>query len=288
MNLRSLAALLGLGLLASGCNRFYYHPTRKIHGDAAQAGYAFAEHYFPSASGNTLHGRFFPRKAGTPRKGLWVAFHGNSRNITGTWSIFAWVTAAGWDYFVFDYSGYGRSGGRATRENLFLDGIAALEFAATAFPPSGGKLVLAGESLGGAVLLGSAAAWPGRRQAALIFVDCTFPSYEKVARATLAARWYAWPFQWLGPLITHDAHAPERGLPDLAGIPLLISHCREDETVPFPMGEALHAAAAHPKWFWPMEGCGHTRGFSARYPENRARLLRLADSLTAAPAVSGF
>lgn len=271
-----------LALLLAGCNRVYYQPSRGVHGDAAKAGYRYSEHYFLSGSGNSLHGRFFPRREGTTPKGLWIFFHGNARNISGSYSLYAWVTAEGWDYFVFDYSGYGQSKGEAGRVAAFEDGLAALRMAARNFPREpGGKLVLAGESLGGAILLGSLAEWDDRALASLVFVDGAFPSYRKVARAVMADRFYAWPFQFLGPLLVGDAHAPERGLARLAGIPLLVAHCREDEEVPFRMGEALHAAAPGPKWFWPLEGCGHTQGFSERFPENRRRLMAFVDSVPA-------
>lgn len=282
---RRALLLAGACLVAAACNRVYYQPSRKSHGDAASAGHAFSDHFFLSSSGNRLHGRLFPRQAGTGRKGVWVFFHGSGRNLSGSYSMYAWVTGHGWDYFVFDYSGYGLSTGDAGREAIFRDGVTALELAATAFPREGGKLILSGESLGGAVLLGSAAAWEGRRQASLIFVDCTFPSYRKVARAVMAARFYAWPFQFLGPLLVSDAHAPERGLDSLEGIPLLVTHCREDAKIPFRMGAALYAAAPEPKRFWPLEECRHTQGFTDRYPANRQRLLAFVDSLP--PAAGG-
>lgn len=281
MRRKGRALLLAGALLAAACNRVYYQPSRKSHGDAAAAGHAYSEHIFLSGSGNRLHGRLFPRRSGSPAKGLWVFFHGSGRNLSGSYSMYAWVTEHGWDYFVFDYSGYGRSTGKAGREAIFRDGISALELAATSLPGDGGKLVLSGESLGGAVLLGSAAAWEGRRRASVIFVDCSFPSYRKVARAVMDARFYAWPFQHLGPLLVSDAHSPERGLDSLKGIPLLVTHCREDDKIPFAMGEALYAAAPDPKTFWPLEDCGHTRGFTDAFPRNRERLLAFIDSLPA-------
>lgn len=273
------ALALAVALLATSCNRVYYQPSRGSHGDAAAAGHAFSDHYFLSGSGNRLHGRLFPRRPGSEAKGLWVFFHGSGRNLSGSYSMYAWVTAHGWDYFVFDYSGYGRSTGGPGREALFRDGITALELSANSLLGEGGKLILSGESLGGAVLLGSAAAWEGRRQATLLFVDGAFPSYRKVARAVMAERFYAWPFQALGPLLVSDEHAPERGLDSLEGIPLLISHCREDAKVPYRMGAALFASAREPKTFWPLEGCGHTQGFTESFPANRERLLAFVDSL---------
>jgi fermentation-respiration switch protein FrsA (DUF1100 family) len=276
----AVPAVIAAALLAAACNRVYYQPTRRSHGDAAP-GHRFSDHYFLSGSGSRLHGRLFPRGDGTPAKGLWVFFHGSGRNLSGGYSLYHWVTDHGWDYFIFDYSGYGRSTGEAGREAVHRDGIAALELAAASLRREGGQLVLAGESLGGAVLLGSAAAWEGRRQASAIFVDCAFPSYRKVARAVMDARFYAWPFQFLGPLLVSDDHAPERGLDSLGGIPVLVTHCRQDDRIPYAMGEALYAAAPEPKAFWSLEGCGHTEGFTDRFPAHRERLLAFMDSLPA-------
>jgi fermentation-respiration switch protein FrsA (DUF1100 family) len=270
-------------LLLAACNGLFYHPSRGTHGDAAGKGYTFTDYTFASGSGNLLHGRLFPRREGLTRKGIWILFHGNSRNISGTYAAYAWVVDAGYDYFVFDYSGYGQSGGRAGREALHRDGVAALAFADSAFGPGPGeRLVASGESLGGAVLLDAAAAWEGRARIDLLFVDSSFPAYRKQARAAMAERPYARPFRFLVGLLISDTHAPETALPALAGIPLLISHCREDEMIPFRMGEELFAAAPDPKRFWPLDACRHTQGFTDRFPENRARLLSLADSMMAA------
>lgn len=230
----------------TACNRVFYNPSRNSHGDAAKAGFAFED----------------------------------VRNLTGAYKGYAWVVAEGYDLFLFDYRGYGASDGNATRRNLFEDGVAALRFAESRLrnaPP--GKLVLGGESLGGAVLLGSVPAWEGRHKADLIFVDCTFPSYRKVARAILADRFYSWPFQILGNALVSDEYAPESGLDSLPPVPLLVTHCSLDDKVPYRMGEELFRRASEPKAFWRLEDCGHTRGFTDKYPENRKRLIAHIDSL---------
>lgn len=276
-----MKSILLLALLLAGCNRFYYVPSKKTFGDPAQHGFAYADYHFPSASGNTLHGRFFSRKEGTPRKGLWVFFHGSGRNLTGSYSMYAWVMGAGWDYFIFDYSGYGRSGGKPNRESVFRDGLAALDFALDSLPTSSeGKLVLSGESLGGAALLASAQAWERKDRASLIFVDCTFPTYQKAGRALMAERFYSWPLQFMVPWVGDDAHSPEPGMGRLAGIPILITHCRDDRKIPIRLGRELHSIASEPKRFWDLGPCAHTQGFTDRFPENKRALLAYVDSLT--------
>lgn len=276
----AILALLTL-LIFIGCNRVFYQPSRKIHGDAAAAGFAFEDIRFPTANGDSLHGMWFPHDPAIPHKGLWVFFHGNSRNISGSYNGYAWVLREGYDYFVFDYRGYGRSDGNAGREEAFEDGLAALRYAShrqRAGQP--GRLILAGESLGGAVLLASAAAWEDRHTASLVFADCTFPSYRKVARAILAARPYSWPFQLLGPPLVSDAHAPQEHLASLAPTPLLITHCESDEQIPITMGLELYANASAPRFFWKLPKCRHSQGFTDRFPENRKRLMAFVDSLT--------
>jgi uncharacterized protein len=274
--------LIAISLPLAACNGVFYHPSRRLHGDAAKAGFAFEDRYFQSGSGNRLHGRLFRREPGTPGKGLWLFFHGNSRNLTGSYNTYAWVTKRGWDFFIFDYSGYGKSGGKASREALFKDGVAFLEYAADSIPMEPGeKLVLSGESLGGAVLLGSAAAWKGRGRASMVFVDCTFPSYRDAGQAILAQRIYAWPFQLFSRLLITDDHSPDRTLEMLEGIPMLVTHCREDGEIPFLLGKRLYSLAPSPKRFWTLEGCGHTQGFTDRFPGNRERLMAFVDSLPA-------
>jgi hypothetical protein len=62
---------------------------------------------------------------------------------------------------------------------------------------------------------------------------------------------------------------------------MLVTHCREDGEIPFLLGKRLFSLAPSPKRIWTLEGCGHTQGFTDRFPGNRDRLMAIVDSLPA-------
>ena len=245
--------LAAASLLLTACDNLFYYPSRQIY--TTDPGMPFEDISIPSASGHAVHGWYFP----VPNpKGLVVFFHGNARNLTAQYRGFAWVTKAGYDYMIFDYSGYGRTRGKANRRAVHLDGIAALTWAVAKKKERGYPLILIGQSLGGAVLSASLIDHPERAEADFILLDCTFASYKSVA---------AYHFSG-GHRLVSDDYAAKGRLATLDGIPKLITHCRQDETVPFFLGEELYAEAGEPKWFWEFD-CGHSKAFWRKEAQDR-------------------
>jgi fermentation-respiration switch protein FrsA (DUF1100 family) len=65
-----------------------------------------------------------------------------------------------------------------------------------------------------------------------------------------------------------------------AGSPVLIVHSRDDEIIPFAMGEALYAAAKEPKAFLELSG-DHNMGFLLSLDRYRSGLEKfVADHIT--------
>lgn len=71
-------------------------------------------------------------------------------------------------------------------------------------------------------------------------------------------------------LIIHDTYAPAQRMKKLKDIPALITHCREDDTVPFFLGEKLYDEYPGDKSF-SEHHCSHIAGFKRE--ENRRWLV---------------
>lgn len=154
------------------------------------------------------------------------------------------------DLFLFDYRGYGRSAGLPKGEKPLLDGRAALEAVRRRPESAGKKIVLMGESLGGAMTLVLAA---GAKVDGVVTM-AAFTSVRGVARGMPFYRLFT-------PLV------PNRydGLDALAGIeaPVLVIHGTRDEIIPFSHGKTLFEAAREPKEHLWIEGGTHNDLFEA-------------------------
>ncbi|MEK7768865.1 MAG: alpha/beta hydrolase, partial [Pseudomonadota bacterium] len=195
----------------------------------------------------TLHGWFVPAPAATAAKGTVLFFHGNAGNISYRLYYLAMLAELGYDTFIFDYRGYGRSSGSPSESGTYLDAQAAWHYltATKGIPPA--RVVLFGESLGGAV-----AAWlAAREKPGALVLASTFTSVPD-----MAAKIY--PYLPVRLLSRFEYNTLEY----LRSVtcPVFVAHSPQDEIVPFEQGQALFQAAPEPKQFLELQG-GHNDGF---------------------------
>lgn len=210
---------------------------------------------------------------GTPR-GTVIHFHGNAQNMTAHLGFVYWLPAEGFNLFVFDYRGYGRSKGKPDRQGVFDDSVAALEYVASRKDVDRSRLLVFGQSLGGANAIAAVGAtrFPGIRAVA---VESAFSSYRMIVREKLGQM----PVLSLlkGPLsqlLIGDDHSPDKAVANIAPVPLLVIHGTADPVVPYSHGKRLFALAREPKHLWTIEGGDHTAAFAAPSSPYRERLVK--------------
>jgi len=182
-------------------------------------------------------------------------FHGNAGNVAGRAGLLGdFVRGTGCRTLLFDYSGFGGNGGSPSAEAVVVDGIAASDFLRVS-GVSPARVVLFGESLGGAVALEVAA----RRPCAGVVVQSGFSSLS-----SMALRLYPWM-----PLLSVFARSSFRSSDRAAdlSVPFLVVHGRRDDVVPFAEGEALHRAAPGTAEFLALDAAGHDDLFARAGPE---------------------
>lgn len=258
-------AAVALVLALSGCNSLFYAPDRLTRVTADRLGTPVEEVWFTARDGTRLHGWFLP--AAGPARGTVVHFHGNAQNLTGHVPLVSWLPAAGYHVLTFDYRGYGRSDGAPSREGLFQDAQAALGWARSRRGVDPTRLLVLGQSLGGAVAL-AALGEGGAAGVRGIAVEGTFADYEEMAHAASGGCPLTWPFVWL---LVSGAHEPVDSLERLEGIPLLVIHGDADAVVPLEQGRAVYAAAPGPRQLLQAVGGGHLDALAD--PDGRAALL---------------
>ena len=233
---------------------------------------------FKSADGTELTGMWFPARAPLS-KGVIVQFHGNGENMTSHYHFVYWLALEGYDVFVLDYRGYGASGGKKSLSGAVEDGVAALRVARGRAGGARERLVVLGQSLGGAVALASLDRDGGEGVRGVV-LDSTFASYRGVAQDKLATWWLTWPLQWpLSRLLISDRWAPRRLIARRRPVPLLVLHSLGDPIVPYAQGRALFDAAPGPKEFWKLDSSGHTEAFFSLGARYRRPLLEWLERL---------
>jgi pimeloyl-ACP methyl ester carboxylesterase len=171
--------------------------------------------------GAKLHALHF-RQPGA--KGFVFFLHGNAGNNASWLTDTAFYRRTGYDLFLLDYRGYGKSTGRIDSEaQLHADVDAAWKVVAPEY--AGRKKVIYGRSLGSG---------PAARLATHVDADLLVLVSPYASLRELAAQYYAWvPTAVLRyPLATRD------WLPQ-ARMPVLLIHGEDDEIIPFVHAERL-------------------------------------------------
>ncbi len=260
-----ILALVFVGPL-SGCSTLLYFPTREQHYDPNRAGLRWEDVEFKSQDGTRLGGWYFHHKdpkLKTPKATL-VFFHGNGENRTSHFTTLVWLLDEGYDFFIFDYRGYGNSEGTPDPKGTVEDGMAAIRWAhqnklnhKTPDVP----LVVFAQSLGGAVALRSLIELKKEVPIAWIVVDSSFQSYQWAGMSVLSQSIVGSLFQPFSFLALSDEWAPGDRIKELAPTPILIMHGDQDQMIHYRLGERLFITAGEPKEFLRIEGGYHTDAF---------------------------
>jgi len=201
---------------------------------------------FKSENGNCLNGWFLKPKDFTPTITL-LHFHGNAGCLLSLFlHQFQTITPLlkyGFQIFVFDYSGFGFSEGKATRQNVLIDGNSALTYLKNRDDVKNTKLVIYGQSLGGHL----SAVVAQQRQADIdgLVVEGAFSSHKDVAAV------YA---GFLGRMLVSEKYSASKSIRTYIK-PLLIIHSTEDKVIPFKMGQKVYNNANEPKEFYIIKEC---------------------------------
>ncbi|MHC5026591.1 MAG: alpha/beta hydrolase [Planctomycetota bacterium] len=184
---------------------------------------------------------YYPQPGATPVEApapTIVHVHGNAGNIESHRWFTQHLPPAGFNVFLFDYRGYGRSEGRATKRGpLMADTRAAID--AMLARPDVEHLGVYGQSLGGAIAINVAA---DRPEIGAIVLESPVSSWRDVAANAVGGD----PPNWLGRalawLLISDGDRPLDAIGRIAA-PVLILHGDADSIVPVSHGRRLAQAA---------------------------------------------
>jgi len=220
---------------------FVYFPTRELEGNPSMLSLEYRDLLIPAEDGVKIHGWFIPHPAANATI---LIFHGNAGNISHRLGWIRLLHELNAHVLIIDYRGYGRSEGRPFEKGLYLDALAAHAWWKREQSGNKGKLILIGESLGGAVAIDLAARVPVDG----IVLQATFTTAWDMAKTVM-------PVGLLQPLtgVRFDSAAKIQRV----GCPKLFIHGNRDEIVPFRLGKRLFDLAAPPKELYEVPTAGH-------------------------------
>lgn len=215
-------------------------PGRTLEGDPSALGVTFLDVRIQVPAGPRLHGWFI---AGS-REVAVLFCHGNAGNISHRLGFVQRFQQLGIPLLVFDYRGYGQSGGSPDEPGVYADSRAAWEWLrGQGYAPE--QIILVGHSLGGAV----AAELSLHVKTPLLVLQSTFASMRSIGSRLF-------PYKLWAPFIPNRYDTAGR-LPSSQAARILIAHDAGDSVIPAAESEALVNAAGERGEFFEIRGGGH-------------------------------
>lgn len=215
---------------------------------------------FKSESGNMLNGWMLKPKGYKPTTTI-LHFHGNAGCLLSQYELIAPLLQNGFQVFMFDYSGFGFSEGKAKRKNVLKDGLSALDYLINRSDVSDTKLVIYGQSLGGN--LSGVVAVKRQSDIDALVIEGAFSGHKDIAKH------YAGSF---AKMFVSEKYSSAEYIKDF-NKPILVIHSTEDEVVPFVLGKKIYESANEPKEFFEIEK-PHIQG-NIYYSEEIAKKINL-------------
>jgi hypothetical protein len=253
--------LFPLFLFFSGCGSLFFYPQKQLHDNLVARLFSPEDIYFKTSDGLTLNGWFF-QAANTEARATILVLHGNAENLSTHVNSVLWLIREGFNLFIFDYRGYGKSQGSPGIKGVHLDAEAALKALLSMPRVDKERIIVLGQSIGGAIAVYTVAHTPYKDRIAALVIDSAFSSYRLIAREKLAQVFITWPFQYPLSYLVSDAYSPIRWIGEVSGVPVLIIHGDKDPVIPMHHGQMLYEAARDPKEFWESTVPGHVTSFA--------------------------
>jgi fermentation-respiration switch protein FrsA (DUF1100 family) len=225
-------------------SHYVYYPERILLVDPGNIELDFESISFESEDGVSLSGWFIPAENA---RGVILFCHGNAGNISHRLESIQIFHRLGLSVFIFDYRGFGQSGGKPTEPGTYKDAEAALRYLVGERKVNPNEVIVFGRSLGGAI-----ASWLAHNHTpGALILESTFTSLPDIA-----AKYY--PYLPVRLLLRFEYNTAK--YLGKVSCPVLIIHSSDDELMPFDHGSRLFELTGEPKKFLEIAGT-HNEGF---------------------------
>lgn len=226
---------------------FFFRPEILPHEFAYKYPFDFEEKTFDMEDGGRINAIYFrvPNS-----RGVIYYLKGNSRSIKG-WGKFAKdFVSNGYDFFMMDYRGFGKSRGKRTEANLYNDAQTLYKWLSSQYNED--DIVIYGRSMGSGIAA-RIASW--NRPKMLILDSPYYSFYHQVKRYG-----FILPLRWL---LRYQIRT-DRFFRKIES-PVFLIHGTRDRLIPFEHSERLQQIQPELVQLLPIEGGGHNN--LPEYPE---------------------
>ncbi|MBI9019345.1 MAG: alpha/beta hydrolase [Phycisphaerae bacterium] len=252
---------------SNGLESLFYLPDKRIYDNPKNYGLNYEKVKFHSQDGTELDGLFLPAKT-KEVVGTVVHFHGNAGNLTGHLYFVQWLPLRGFNVFMFDYRGYGKSKGEPEKQGLYEDSVAALKYVWARDDVDNEKIVVFGQSLGGNNAI--AAVGNGKLDwVKAMAIEATFVNYREIAKATVGDMngMGAMKDVLINSMIDND-YSADKHIKDVK-CPVVFIHGSKDQVIPWSHSKKLYGLANKPKQIWINKGGRHIDAFGSKQYQNK-------------------
>lgn len=236
-------------------SKLVFQPGKTVFMTPADKSMDFEEFWLDLPDGNRINGWFINAKA--PKATL-LFCHGNAGTIAHRLESSEIFLDLNLNVVLFDYRGYGLSSGFPSENNTYEDADAVWSFLIEKKCLKADEIIVLGRSMGGPI----AANLAKKHLPKMCILESTFTSVPDVARA----RFPIFPTKWLVSIKFSTIDYIKE-----IDCPLLVVHSRDDEIIPFEMGDKLFATANKPKEFLELKG-GHNETYFECLEKYREKL----------------
>jgi hypothetical protein len=232
------------GIVYVGQRGMIFIPSREIEATPADIGLQFEDVVLRTQDNVSISAWYIPARN---ERAVLLFCHGNAGNNSHRLDSIRLFNDLNLSVLIFDYRGYGKSGGSPTEKGTYLDAEAALDYLINRKHVRPEKVVVFGRSLGGAV----AAEVAFRHKVGALIIESGFTSVPEIG-----SKYY--PFLPV-KLLSRYSYATVDKVSKI-NAPKLFIHSPQDEIIPFRFGKALYESATPPKEFLEISG-DHNNGF---------------------------
>jgi alpha-beta hydrolase superfamily lysophospholipase len=268
-----LVTVLLVVCTGSSCTGVLFQPLKRHYFTPGVVDVKYEDIYIESDKGLQLHG--WKLLTQQQKKGAVLFLHGNGENISTHFANLYWLTEYGYDGYIFDYRGYGKSEGLPEIDGVMRDVNAMLDHVVT-HTASDQQIIVIGHSMGGALAIYAVSAYDSKHSLTALVTVEAFSDYRVITRDVLATSWLTWWLQWPVSLTIDNSYSPVEVVGDITPLPILIMHSRNDLVVPFYHAMRLYEAANLPKQFIEIDS-DHSHVFNAT--SNRQLLVEYLQSI---------
>ncbi len=245
-------------IFLSSCQSIFFWPSKELVDSPGRFNFEREIVLFKSNDDIQLHGWYLPVKESSkpvkPR-GTVYFLHGNAQNLSYHIASLHWLTDYGWNVFIMDYRGYGRSQGEPDLKSI-IDDAAAGYYWLVNNKESEDNIIILGQSLGGAVAV-AMLGFDKNISAKGLIIDSSFTSHRTVFRELLGRSPLLWAFQYPLSIGITDDYAPEKFIADIKNTPILFIHSDADQIIDKQHSINLYRMANEKKGLWLVNGIQH-------------------------------